>query len=152
MTSAVDLVRAHLDAEDRQDLDATMATFTTDCWYAIPAQDHLLRGQDEVRAHYAALFATFPDLVNEEVTLHDAGDRVFASIVVRRSHLGAWGPFAPTGREVVTHALAEFLIAADGLLAAEIVHVNPLEGLHQIGAVPTRSVLELARLYREAVS
>ncbi|MDI9897405.1 nuclear transport factor 2 family protein [Rhodococcus sp. IEGM 1381] len=149
---AVALVRAHLEAEDRQDLDATMATFSQECWYSIPTQGYLLRGQEAVRAHYASLFGSFPDLVNEEVTLHDAGDRVFATIVVRRHHRGAWGPFPATGREVVTHALAEFPVGTDGLLEAEIVHINPLEALHQIGVVPTQSVMELAHLYHQTTS
>lgn len=149
-SSALETVRAHLAAEDRRDLDATMATFTAGCWYAIPSQDYLLKGRDAVRAHYAGLFRTFPDLVNEEVALHDAGDRVFASITVRRHFRGTWGPFAPTGEEIVTHALAEFPLAPDGLLEAEIVHINPLEALEQIGVVPTRSVLRLAELYQRA--
>lgn len=152
MVSGIDVVRAHLEAEDRQDLDATMATFTEDCWYSIPTQDYLLRGQQEVRAHYAGLFSTFPDLLNEEVTPYDAGDRVFATIVVRRTHTGAWGPFAATGREIVTHALAEFPIAGDGLLEAEIVHINPLEALQQMGLVPTRNVFELVRLLDRATA
>jgi steroid delta-isomerase-like uncharacterized protein len=151
-SSALSLVRDHLAAEDHRDLDATMATFTTDCWYAIPAQDLLLRGQAAVKGHYERLFTAFPDLLNENVTLFDGGNRVFATIQVRRRHLGMWGTFPPTGREVVTHALAEFPIAADGLIEAEIVHINPLEALQQIGAVPTRDVFELARLYAAAVT
>ena len=149
-SKALEVVRAHLEAEDRQDLDATMATFTENCWYSIPTQAYVLRGQPAVRDHYERLFSTFPDLLNEEVTLHDAGDRVFASIVVRRHHRGTWGPFAPTGREIVTQALAEFPIAADGLVEAEIVHINPLEALYQAGIVPTPNVFELAQLYRDA--
>lgn len=149
-SSALSVVRAHLEAEDRQDLDATMATFTADCWYAIPAQDLLLRGQVAVRGHYERLFTAFPDLLNQDITLYDGGSRVFAAITVRRRHLGVWGGVAPTGREVVTSALAEFPIAPDGLLEAEIVHINPLEALAQIGAAPTKDVFELARLYREA--
>lgn len=149
-SSALSVVRAHLEAEDRQDLDATMATFTPDCWYAIPAQDLLLRGQAAVRGHYERLFTAFPDLLNEDVTLYDGGTRVFATIQLRRRHTGMWGIFPPTGREIVTHALAEFPIAADGLIEAEIVHINPLEALQQIGAVPTRDVFELAALYATA--
>ncbi|HXT94224.1 MAG TPA: nuclear transport factor 2 family protein [Trebonia sp.] len=143
----LDLVRAHLAAEDAGDLDATMATFTQDCWYAIPAQDYHLRGYAAVRGHYERLLTTFPDLRNTEVELYDAGTHVFATMTVRRRHLGMWGPFPPTGAEVVTHALAVFPIAADGLLQAEIVHINPLEGLLQIGAVPTSDVLQLAGRY-----
>lgn len=145
----LDLVRAHLAAEDAGDLDATMATFTQDCWYAIPAHDYRLRGQAAVRGHYERLMATFPGLRNTEVECYDAGTRVFATMVVRRRHVSMWGPFPPTGAEVVTHALAEFPIAADGLLEAEIVHINPLEGLRQVGVVPTGDVMRLAALYDE---
>lgn len=56
--AGVELVRAHLAAEDAQDLDVTMATFTQQCWYVIPSQDYFLRGQGAVRAHYEALFAS----------------------------------------------------------------------------------------------
>lgn len=144
-----DLVRAHLAAEDAGDIEATMATFTGDCWYAIPAQDYHLRGHAEVRGHYERLMTAFPDLRNTEVEVYDAGNRVFATMTVRRRHLGRWGPYTPTGAEVVTRALAEFPVAPDGLLEAEIVHINPLEGLRQIGAVPTSDVMRLAALYDE---
>jgi steroid delta-isomerase-like uncharacterized protein len=142
--TGVELVRAHLEAEDRHDLDATMATFTQHCWYFIPTRDYYLEGCEAVRGHYESLFASFPDLVNEEVEFFDAGPRVFATMVVRRRHLGAWAGFPPTGRVVVTHALAEFPIAPDGLLEAEIVHMNPLEALQQVGACHTKDVMELA--------
>jgi steroid delta-isomerase-like uncharacterized protein len=142
--TGVELVRAHLEAEDRRDVNATMATFTEQCWYFIPTRDYYLEGHAAVRGHYESLFASFPDLVNEEVELFDAGHRVFATMVVRRRHLGEWAGFPPTGRMVVTHALAEFPIAPDGLLKAEVVHMNPLEALQQIGACHTKDVMELA--------
>lgn len=90
MSAAVRLVRAHLAAEDRHDVDAAMAAFSDDCTYAIPAQRVALRGRDAVRDHHAAMFAAFPDL--------------------------------------------------------EIVHMDPLDALHQIGALPTRDPFELAEL------
>lgn len=147
--SGVELVRAHLAAEDRRDLDATMATFAERCWYSIPTRDYHLEGRDAVRAHYESLFSSFPDIVNEQVEVFDAGARVFATMLVRRRHLGEWAGFPPTGRTVVTHALAEFPIAPDGLLEAEIVHMNPLEALQQIGACHTKDVMELALQARE---
>lgn len=148
----LDLVRAHLAAEDARDVDATMATFTERCWYAIPSRNYKLEGQAAVRRHYEELFASFPDLLNDEVELFDAGSRVFARIVLRRRHTGAWAGLEPSGRRVVTQALAEFPIASDGLLQAEIVHMNPLEALYQIGAAPTQDAIELAALYRKAVA
>lgn len=146
MSAAVHLVRAHLAAEDRHDVDAAMAAFSDDCTYAIPAQRVALQGRDAVRDHHAAMFAAFPDLENAAVELFDAGDRVFASLRVERTHAGDWRGIAPTGRRVVTEALAEFPLAPDGLLAAEIVHMDPLDALHQLGALPTRDPFELAEL------
>lgn len=146
MPAAVDLVRAHLAAEDRHDLDAAMAVFGDDCTYEIPAQGVSLRGRAAVRDHHAAMFTAFPDIENAAVELFDAGDRVFARLRVERTHTGRWRGIAPTGRRVVTGALAEFPLAADGLLAGEIVHMNPLDALAQIGALPTRDPFELARL------
>lgn len=71
-------------------------------------------------------------------------------MIVRLHHMGPGGPFACTEREVVTHALAESPIASDGLLKAEIVRLHPLGALVRIGVVPTKNVMELARLYVEA--
>jgi steroid delta-isomerase-like uncharacterized protein len=144
--AAVELVRAHLAAESRHDLDAAMAVFGRRCRYAIPAQGVRLDGWAAVRDHHAAMLAAFPDLVNAGVELHDAGDRVFARMRVERHHRGTWRGIPPTGRRVVTEALAEFPLGDDGLLAGEIVHMDPLDALHQIGALPTRDPFELAEL------
>ena len=43
--SAIEVVQAHMEAEDRQDLDATLATFTEDCYYSVPGLGIELRGQ-----------------------------------------------------------------------------------------------------------
>jgi hypothetical protein len=146
--SAVDLVVRHLRAEDTGDLEGAMAPVAAGCWYAIPAMGVSLRGRDAVAAHHAAMFQTFPDLKNADVRYYAADDRVFARIRVERTQTGRWGPFDPTGARLVTEALAEFPLSADGLLAAEIVHLNPLNALHQMGVVPSANAFELADAYR----
>jgi steroid delta-isomerase-like uncharacterized protein len=145
---AVAAVRAHLEAEDRGDAGRAMEPFADDCWYAIPAQGVRLDGKEAVRAHHERLLAAFPDLRNVVHGLHDAGDRVFARLSVERTHRGDWGGVAATGRRLTTSALAEFVIAADGRLEAEVVHANPLEALHQLGAAPTANAFELAAAWR----
>lgn len=148
MSLAADPVGAHLDAESRHDLDGAIAAFAERCWYEIPASGIRLRGKAAVRDHHARMLAAFPDLRNVVLERHDAGRRVFVSLRVERHHRGEWAGIAATGRPVCTTALAEFVIAEDGLLAAEIVHLNPLDALWQIGAVPTADPVALAAAYR----
>lgn len=146
--AGIELVRRHLLAENAGDLAAAMEPFTSDCWYAIPALGVRLSGRDEVAGHHAGMLAAFPDLRNAAIECYDAGDRVFARLRVERTHAGRWGPFEPTGARLVTTALAEFPLAADGLLAAEVVHLNPLEALSQMSVVPSANAFELAAAYR----
>ena len=146
---AVAAVRAHLAAEDAGDAGRAIEQFADDCWYAIPAQGVELRGRAAVRDHHERLLRAFPDLRNVVLGCHDAGDRVFARLRVERTHRGAWGGVPATGRRLATAALAEFVIAPDGRLEAEVVHANPLEALHQLGAVPTTNAFELAAAWRE---
>jgi predicted ester cyclase len=146
MAVAVDLVRAHLAAEDRGDVEAAMACFGAAPRYEIPAAGVDLRGRAAVAGHHAAMLAAFPDFANAGVELYDAGARVFARLRVERTHLGDWNGLAPTGRRIVTAALAEFPLGDDDLLAGEIVHLDPLDALHQLGALPTRDPFALARL------
>jgi len=151
MTSspAVAAVRAHLAAEDRGDAERAMEPFAERCWYAIPSQGIALEGKAAVRDHHERMLRAFPDLRNVVLGCHDAGDRVFARLRVERTHAGEWAGLPATGRRLSTAALAEFVIAADGSLEAEVVHVNPLEALHQLGAAPTANALELAEAWRE---
>ena len=144
MSSAIELVKAHLAAENAQDVAATLATFADDCFYRIPAQGIDLRGKERIGAYYATLFATFPDFVNVEGTYYEAADNVFVELSVRRTHTNAWGPVPASGRVLHTSSLAHFPLAADGLLAGEIVYLNPVESLYQTGALPSADLFEVA--------
>lgn len=152
MSRALELARAHLAAEDVQDIAATLATFTDDCFYRIPALGIELRGKNAIGDYYRALFAAFPVFTNTAERWYDSGDSAFVELTVERTHLGQWGPFAPTGRRLRTTSLAHFPLAPDGLLRAEIVYLNPAEALHQLGALPSMDLFavaeELARLRR----
>lgn len=94
------------------------------------------------------MLAAFPDWRNEALEVYPAPDRVFVRMRVARTHRGRWGPFAPSGRRLVTTSLAEFPLAADGLLGGEIVHLNPLDSFHQLGLIPTADAGELVLEYR----
>lgn len=146
--SPLELVQEHLRAEDRHDVDAVLATFTDDCVYRIPAYDIDLRGKDEIGGFYSGMFASFPDFLNESETYHVAKDAVFVEIVTERTHGGPWRDFEPTGTTFRTTSLAQFPVAPDGLLGGEIVHVNPVDALYKIGALPSPDLFRTVRRFR----
>lgn len=151
MTTArtpLELVQDHLRAEDRQDVEAVLATFTDDCIYRIPAYDVDLRGKEQTGQFYSGMFASFPELLNESETYHVSDKAIFVEIVTERTHEGPWQDFQPTGTTFRTTSLAQFPIAPDGLLGGEIVHVNPVDALYKIGALPSSDLFRTVRRFR----
>lgn len=149
--SPLQLVEEHLRAEDRHDVDAVLATFTEDCIYRIPAYDIDLRGKQDIGEFYSAMFGSFPDFTNISETYHDCGTAVFVEVVTERSHRGRWRDLEPTGATFRTTSLAQFPVAEDGLLGGEIVHVNPADALHKVGALPTADLFQAVRRFRPLV-
>lgn len=144
----LELVKAHLRAEDVADVDAVLATFTEDCIYRIPAYGLELRGKEQIGEFYAAMFRSFPDFENISETYHVARDAIFVEIVTRRTHGGPWREIPPTGRTFESTSVAQFPIAPDGLLGGEIVHVNAVDSLYKIGALPSTDIFALAHRFR----
>jgi 2-deoxy-D-gluconate 3-dehydrogenase len=142
------LVQEHLRAEDRHDVDAVLATFTDDCIYRIPAYDLDLCGKEEIGRFYSAMFESFPDFVNVDEKFHVAPNAVFVEILTERTHNGPWRDLPPTGTTFRTTSLAQFPVAADGLLGGEIVHVNPADALYKIGALPSPDLFESVRRFQ----
>lgn len=148
MASPLELVKEHLAAEDRRDVEAVLATFADDCIYRIPAYGVDLAGKGAIGEFYASMFRSFPDFENVSTTFHVAPHAIFVEVVTERTHDGRWGRFGPSGRHFRSSSLAQFPVTADGRLGGEIVHLNPAHALHEIGALPTPDVFDLARRLR----
>jgi steroid delta-isomerase-like uncharacterized protein len=123
-------------AEDRQDLDATLATFTEDCYYRVPGLGVELRGKDEIRRWYEDLFTAVPDFRNSEERYWEAGDNVFFEAFMEGTHRGEWFGWAPTGRTFRSAMLVRIPIAPDGLMEAEIVYQDSADVFMQLGILP----------------
>ena len=136
--SPVDTVKAHMAAEDRRDIDATLATFTEDCWYSIPVLGTELRGKEQIRRHYEELFAAIPDFRNSEERYYEGDGFVLYEAFMEGTHLGVWEGWAPTGRSFRSAMLVRIPIAPDGLMEAEVVYMNPADIFEQLGILPMR--------------
>ena len=125
-------------AEDRQDIDAVLATFTEDCWYRVPGLDLDVRGKQQIRGWYEETFAAVPDFRNVDEHYWIAGDQVFFEARIEGTHLGEWHGWAPTGRRFSTGIMCRIPIAADGLMEAEIVYLDAAHLFTQLGLLPER--------------
>jgi steroid delta-isomerase-like uncharacterized protein len=149
MPTTLELAQAHADAEDRQDVAATVDTFTPDCVYTIEAFGIELRGREQAAQHYAGTFEAFPDFRNKEVLWFDAGNDVFGKALVEFTHDREWNGFPATGKNVSFWSVAHFPRAKDGLLLGEHVYMNGNEFLYKLGALPSSNAFELASHIRQ---
>jgi steroid delta-isomerase-like uncharacterized protein len=134
--NSLEVVKAHMAAEDRRDIDATIATFTEHCYYEVPGLRIALRGKEEIRLWYEELFAAIPDFRNSEERYWQADGSVFFGAYMEGTHLGTWHGWAPTGRSVRSPMLVRIPIAADGLMEAEIVYNDSADVFMQLGVLP----------------
>ena len=123
-------------AEDRQDLDATLATFTDDCWYAVPGLAIELRGKQEIRRWYEELFAAIPDFRNSDEHYWEADGQIFLSAYMEGTHRGTWFGWPPTNKSFRSPMMVRIPIAADGLMEAEIVSNDSADVFTQLGIIP----------------
>jgi steroid delta-isomerase-like uncharacterized protein len=132
----IEVVKAHMAAEDRQDVAATLATFTEDCYYQVPGLGVELRGKDEIRRWYEETFVAVPDLCNTDEHYYESDGNVFFEANIEGTHLGSWAGWAPTGRRFRLPLLVRIPIAEDGLMEAEIVHFDNAGLFMQLGILP----------------
>lgn len=91
------VVRDHMDAENRLDFDATLATFRHPR-YELVGSGQVFDGEVQVRQYYAASRAAFPDQRNEIHSLRHADDAVIVEFDLLGTHLGEFAGFGPTGK------------------------------------------------------
>jgi glyoxylase-like metal-dependent hydrolase (beta-lactamase superfamily II)/predicted ester cyclase len=128
--------RAYLRALDEHDLDAAVA-----CW--APGGRDTLHGQidmvapDGVREYFAGLFASFPDLHFEELSVTTEADRCTI-----RSHMTAtfagtrpWNGIAPNGARVDLEFVDNFVVH-DGLIVSNDAYIDGMTIARQIGLLP----------------
>jgi steroid delta-isomerase-like uncharacterized protein len=149
--AAIEVIERHMAAEDRQDVEATVATFTEDCYYRVPGLGIELRGREQIAGWYRELFAAVPDFRNADERCYPAGDMVFFEALMEGTHLGDWVGWAPTGKRFSVPMLVRIPIAEDGLLEAEIVYFDSAALFMQLGILPalgSRQERAMQRLHR----
>jgi steroid delta-isomerase-like uncharacterized protein len=135
-----EIVREHMDSENRHEFDATLDTFEHPR-YELIATGEVYDGAEEVQRYYDDTRRAFPDQRNELLALHHAEDAVVVEAVVRGTHRGPLRSLPPTGREFELPILAIFVFEDDQLVC-ERVYFDQTTVLRQLGIA--RDPLSLA--------
>jgi steroid delta-isomerase-like uncharacterized protein len=126
-------VLAHLEAENRQDVAATLATFKSGAARTeLPGE--VADGPDAVAANYRELFTALPDMHFDikSGSLCHHGDRVMIETCVHGTHRGPYRGLPPTGRRVEWPMLLIFEFDGPDLLC-ERVYYDRLSAFIQLG-------------------
>lgn len=125
-------LQAHLEAEMRHDMEATLATLHPACVFVDEPLDLRLVGRDGAREHYQMWWDGFGATLDAGELHWVADDLVVGDAVFVGRHHGTFAGIAPTGRSIRLPFVV-FVRFEDGLLAGER-FVYDLNGLlHQLG-------------------
>ncbi len=124
-------VRDHIDAENRQNVDATLATFGHPYYDMVPMTT--FDGRAAVGEMLAMYFSAFPDLHQKILTLRHADDVVILEVRNTGTHKGEFAGVAPSGNRLDLRSCN--LMKFDGdRLVGETIYYDMATLMHQISA------------------
>ncbi|MGH9083883.1 MAG: ester cyclase [Acidimicrobiales bacterium] len=127
------VVRTHMEAENRHDYDAVLATFAHPR-YELMATGQVFDGEAEVRRYFEVSRTPFPDQRNELVSLRSTDDAVVVELDLLGTHDGPLRGIEPTGRSFRSRMCALFIFedGGDGI-TCERVYFDSGDILRQLG-------------------
>src|SRR3954447_10299089 len=134
MPTNTEVVQQVFSGINAQDLDAMRAVWAPDVVERFP--DKTCRGQEELSAYFAGLFAALPDFRMEIVNTIEDGETVYARWRTTGTHTGGrFNGIDPTGKVIAFEGMDEFTIR-DGKVAANFVVFDQMEVGRQLGLLP----------------
>jgi steroid delta-isomerase-like uncharacterized protein len=126
-----ELVKEHMELENRQQYEATIATFDHPRYELIGTGD-VYDGPEAVARYFEETRTAFPDQRNELITLHHADGAVIVEANLYGTHEGPFRGLPPTGRRFEMRFCALFMFD-DARLVCERVYFDANTVLRQLG-------------------
>jgi len=130
----IQIVRDHMEAENRLDFDAAINTFDHP-HYELVGTGQTFDGEQEVREYYRASRDAFPDQHNEIISLCSAGDAVITEFWLMGTHKGPLktpgGDLPPTGKTFRVRMAAFFEFDGEKI-SAERIYFDRMSLLQQL--------------------
>jgi steroid delta-isomerase-like uncharacterized protein len=134
----ISLVQAHLQAENKHDLDAVIATFGKTPRFIVNGLQ--LNDAQSIRALYEGFGfggrGGLSDVAAEVTQQHVSGESIVVEMTFRGKHTGIWQGIPATNREFEIPACAVFDFDAEGKIASERVYFDGALLLRQLGVLP----------------
>lgn len=128
-----DIVREHMDSENRHDFDTTIGTFAHPR-YELIGTGEVFDGEAEVRRYFEDTRTAFPDQRNELVAMYQGVDAVMVELVLTGTHLGKLRGMPPTGKSFKAEMSAVFAFEPAGTrIICEKVYFDAGTILRQLG-------------------
>ena len=129
-----DIVREHMESENRHEFDVTMGTFKHPRYEIIPTGE-IHDGAEAVDNYFKETRAAFPDQRNELIAMHHADDAVLVEFWLRGTHEGELRGIPATHKPFECRCLAIFEFEGEGLVC-ERVYFDTATILGQLGLLP----------------
>jgi len=126
-----EIVREHMDSENRHEFDVTLETFDHPRYELIGTGD-VFDGPEAVAGYFEETRTAFPDQRNELIALHHSDDAVIVEANLYGTHEGPFRGLPATGRKFEMRFAAFFLFEEDRLVC-ERVYFDAGTILRQLG-------------------
>jgi steroid delta-isomerase-like uncharacterized protein len=113
------VLAALLDAQNRRDIDASLACFAQPR-YELIGNQRVYDGAADVRRYYETTWAIFPDLTFDLIDRHHAEDTVVAELWMSGTHRGSRPGFEATNRRFRCRVAAFFRFSGNDLIGVRI--------------------------------
>mgnify|MGYP003394266506 CR=1 FL=1 len=127
----IEIVRAHMDAENRKNVEETLTTFARPRYEVVPTGE-VHNDAASVSGFLLESFLAFPDIHLHEVALHETAAGVVAEAEFRGTHGAMWRGLPPTRKPVRYKMCNLFLFEGDDLVC-ERLYFDVLTAMKQIG-------------------
>ncbi len=132
-TENIDVFERWMKAHRERDVDKMLTFVTDDIVLRRSGSDFAPRtGKEEVRDHWSAVFASFPDLREDIIDVTAEGDRLFAEATLSGTMEGSIGDWQPTGASFRTQG-AFRIDFRDGLIRSVLSYWDTADMTRQLG-------------------
>lgn len=133
MSWQIDLIRTHLDVENKHDMAAMLATLVSEEPKRDEVANRVYVGREQVSGRYAALWEAFPDFnVAPQRFTQEREDVVVMEAIYTGTHRGSYLGHAGTGKSFRLR-LVNVLEFAENRIANEIIYIDLATQLRQLG-------------------
>jgi len=129
-------VRKHYEAENRHDVEAMLATFSSSkASYDVPAFGEAGQRSDaaSVREMWQDILAVFPDIHHEVIRMRHGDDFILVEYRVTGTQRADWAGIPATGRSFSSRAAAVYEFEGDQLVC-ERAYTDLADWARQLGA------------------